>query len=86
MKRLFISDLHLDESRPWVVNAFSTFLKTRARQARELYILGDLFEAWIGDDDDGELATRVRTDMRDLAEAGVELYLIQGNRDFLLGV
>lgn len=85
MKRLFISDLHLDESRPWVVNAFSTFLKTRARQARELYILGDLFEAWIGDDDDGELATRVRTNMRDLAEAGVELYLMQGNRDFLLG-
>ena len=85
MTRLFISDLHLDESRPRVVNAFSQFLKNRARHARELYILGDLFEAWIGDDDDGELATRMRTEMRDLARRGVELYFVHGNRDFLLG-
>lgn len=85
MTQLFVSDLHLDESRPSVAEAFSTFLRSKARRARALYILGDLFEAWIGDDDDSALARRVCGELRELARAGVGVYLMHGNRDFLLG-
>lgn len=64
---------------------FLHFLRTQAREAEALYILGDLFEAWIGDDEDSELAKAVRTELRELSDAGVPLYLMRGNRDFLLG-
>ena len=64
---------------------FLHFLRTQAREAEALYILGDLFEAWIGDDEDSELAKAVRTGLRELSDSGVPLYLMRGNRDFLLG-
>ena len=80
----FISDLHLDESRPSVTAAFEAFLAER-RDAAALYILGDLFEAWIGDDDDSALAERVAAALRHYSDAGPRLYLMHGNRDFLIG-
>lgn len=81
---LFIADLHLDPQRPAITQLFLAFLAGEARQAQALYILGDLFEAWIGDD-------AVPSDhpvlqgMRALADSGVPIYIMHGNRDFLLG-
>lgn len=81
---LFISDLHLDSSRPEITQLFLAFLQ-RARTAEALYILGDLFEAWIGDDDDSDVALSVRQGLRGLTDHGTPVYLMHGNRDFLLG-
>ena len=80
----FISDLHLDPGRPWVTRALEDFLQPR-RDCDALYILGDLFEAWIGDDDDSPLASRVRHLLKAFTDGGPKLYLMPGNRDFLLG-
>ena len=85
MPTLFISDLHLDESRPQILDVFSRFLAGQAREAEALYILGDLFESWIGDDDDSALALRVSRELKALRDAGVPVYFMHGNRDFLLG-
>ena len=85
MSTLFISDLHLDESRPEIVDLFERFLQTEARGAAALYILGDLFESWIGDDDDSPLAERVARALRALSDSGVPVYFMRGNRDFVLG-
>lgn len=83
---LFISDLHLDESRPQIVGLFEKFLHDEARGAAALYILGDLFESWIGDDDDSPLASAVATALHELGAHGVPIFFMHGNRDFLLGV
>jgi len=85
VRTLFISDLHLDEARPQIVDLFTRFLADEARQADALYILGDLFESWIGDDDNAPLATRVAHALRALRDRGVPIYFLHGNRDFLLG-
>ena len=85
MTTLFISDLHLDAERPHIVDLFVELLEGEARSARALYILGDLFESWIGDDDDAALAARVAQATRALRDAGVPVYFMHGNRDFLLG-
>lgn len=85
MTTLFISDLHLDETRPQIVELFERFLADEARRADALYILGDLFEAWIGDDDDASLPARVASALKALKDSGVPVYFIAGNRDFLLG-
>ena len=85
MSILFISDLHLDPSRPAITMQFLNFLRTQAGQAEALYILGDLFEAWIGDDEDSVLAKAVCNGLRELSDAGVPVYVMRGNRDFLLG-
>ncbi len=82
---LFISDLHLDPSRPAATAAFRAFLAGEARAASHLYILGDLFEFWIGDDDDRPLAREVRDALTVFTGAGHSCSLIRGNRDFLLG-
>jgi UDP-2,3-diacylglucosamine hydrolase len=82
---LFVSDLHLDEARPRITEEFARLLAGQARSADALYILGDLFESWIGDDDDSSLAAEVATHVRALADAGVPVYFMHGNRDFLLG-
>ena len=81
---LFISDLHLDAARPAVIRAFAEFLSLRSH-CDALYILGDLFEAWIGDDDDSALAQQVKDLLQKYTAAGPELFIMQGNRDFLLG-
>lgn len=85
MATLFISDLHLDAERPQVTELFLRFLRDDARTADALYILGDLFEAWVGDDDPSETGAAVAQGLRGLADAGVPVYFMRGNRDFLLG-
>jgi UDP-2,3-diacylglucosamine hydrolase len=85
MTTLFISDLHLDDSRPDITAALLALLSGEARHADALYILGDLFEAWIGDDDDLALAREVAQGLQGLSASGVRLYFMHGNRDFLIG-
>lgn len=85
MATLFISDLHLDPSRPAITALFLEFLRDEAAQAEALYVLGDLFEAWVGDDDDSELARTIGSALRALHDGGVPVFLMRGNRDFLLG-
>ncbi|MGH8216099.1 MAG: UDP-2,3-diacylglucosamine diphosphatase [Rhodanobacteraceae bacterium] len=85
MSILFVSDLHLDEARPHIVEVFERFCAGEARAADALYVLGDLFEAYIGDDDDAALNARIGTALRGVADAGVPVRYIAGNRDFLLG-
>lgn len=85
MTTLFISDLHLDAERPQVTELFGRFLREEARNADALYILGDLFEAWVGDDDPSETGAYVAHELRAVRDAGVPVYFIRGNRDFLLG-
>lgn len=85
MTTLFISDLHLDESRPHITGLFARFLRGEARGADALYILGDLFEAWVGDDDPAPVGALVATELLALRESGVPVYFMHGNRDFLLG-
>ena len=82
---LFISDLHLDGERPDITAQFLEFIEREARQAQALYILGDLFEAWIGDDDPDPDKRRVVAALRALTQSGVPVYFIHGNRDFLIG-
>lgn len=84
MTTLFISDLHLDNERPHITALFEAFLCGEARDARALYILGDLFESWVGDDDDGEIAQRVQQALAALVSAGVPVSFVHGNRDFLV--
>lgn len=86
MKRvLFISDLHLDASRPQVTELFLDFLCGNAGRTDALYILGDLFEAWIGDDDVDPHHARVQDGMRAFADSGAKGFFMHGNRDFLIG-
>ena len=85
MTTLFLSDLHLDPDRPAITELLLSFLADEARRADALYVLGDLFEAWVGDDDDGELAMRVGVALRAVRDAGVPIDFIRGNRDFLIG-
>jgi len=80
----FISDLHLDPERPAVTRALGEFLDAH-RDCDALYILGDFFEAWVGDDDDTPLALEIEDRLAAFSAAGPRLYLMQGNRDFLLG-
>lgn len=85
MTTLFISDLHLDASRPHITRLFVEFLRGEAAQADALYILGDLFEAWIGDDAPDPTGDEVATALAELHAHGVPCFYIHGNRDFLLG-
>ncbi len=82
---LFISDLHLCAERPEVNAAFFHFLQTTAADADALYILGDLFEAWIGDDDSHFLSQQIIRALRTLTDSGTRLYFQHGNRDFAIG-
>ncbi|MBL4900295.1 MAG: UDP-2,3-diacylglucosamine diphosphatase [Colwellia sp.] len=81
----FIADLHLAENRPDITACFLRFLQGDATQAQRLYILGDLFEAWIGDDDDSTFLTTIAEALTALSAQGTAIYYIHGNRDFLLG-
>ena len=85
MSTLFISDLHLDAERPDITSLFGRFIDEEARSADALYILGDLFEAWVGDDDPSQTGAFVAQRLRGLRDAGVPVYFMRGNRDFLLG-
>lgn len=86
MSTLFISDLHLSEQRPNIIKLFLEFLSTRASKSKALYILGDLFEYWIGDEVGSLPQTQpVIRALKQLTDSGVPVYVMHGNRDFLLG-
>ncbi|MFE8071561.1 UDP-2,3-diacylglucosamine diphosphatase [Marinobacteraceae bacterium S3BR75-40.1] len=85
MTTLFISDLHLEEERPDITRAFFHFLDQHTPRADALYILGDFFEAWIGDDEHTPLQQEVAAALQAVSERGTALYLMHGNRDFLIG-
>ena len=85
MATLFVSDLHLDAAEPATIELFLRFLATEARRASALYILGDLFEAWVGDDDPDPAKRRVVDALHACTSSGVPCYALHGNRDFLLG-
>ena len=85
MTSLFVSDLHLDASRPAATDCFLRFLAGPARDAGTLYILGDLFEAWSGDDAAGVHEQDILHALRRYTTAGCRHYFLKGNRDFLVG-
>lgn len=85
MHMLFISDLHLSEERPQTTAAFLAFLAEKTGHHKQLYILGDFFDAWIGDDDDRPLAQDVAQALAAAAGRGIEIFFQHGNRDFLVG-
>ncbi|MDP6415646.1 MAG: UDP-2,3-diacylglucosamine diphosphatase [Gammaproteobacteria bacterium] len=82
---LFISDLHLEESRPDITATLLQFLDSNRGRCSALYILGDLFDVWIGDDERSELITEISAALRAFAETGPSIYILHGNRDFLIG-
>jgi UDP-2,3-diacylglucosamine hydrolase len=82
---LFISDLHLEDSRPDITDIFFRFLRQDAVKADALYILGDFFEAWIGDDNLTDFNLSVIAELKRATDAGLPIYIMHGNRDFLLG-
>lgn len=85
MTTLFISDLHLSDQQPALTELFLHFLQHQARKAEALYILGDLFETWIGDDNTTPFNQKIIAALADLTMHGVNIYFMPGNRDFLIG-
>ena len=85
MTTLFISDLHLEADRPDIADQFLRFLETEALAAEALYILGDLFESWVGDDDPNEHYQWIKQALRKLTHKRVPVYFMHGNRDFMIG-
>jgi UDP-2,3-diacylglucosamine hydrolase len=85
MSTLFISDLHLSNDQPALTQLFLNFLQHQARQAEALYILGDLFETWVGDDNLNPYNRKIIAALAELAASGVTTYFMPGNRDFLIG-
>tara|TARA_B100001123_G_scaffold173630_1_gene199472 strand:- start:275 stop:1006 length:732 start_codon:yes stop_codon:yes gene_type:complete len=87
VNRYFISDLHLDESRPHTTALFQSFIeKLKENDPKtELYILGDLFESWIGDDYENELHNEMKATLKSLTGSGIKVFFLYGNRDFLIG-
>ena len=81
----FIADLHLSENRPDISACFLRFLENDAINAEKLYILGDLFEAWVGDDDDSPFLVTIADALNKLSQTGTKIFYIHGNRDFLIG-
>lgn len=84
-KTYFIADLHLSENRPHLLALFRQFMQGQAPEAEKLYILGDLFDFWIGDDEQSDLISEVQQLIKHLTEQGVPCYFQHGNRDFLIG-
>ena len=88
MNRYFISDLHLDESKPKTTKLFHTFIKQIIKENindTEVYILGDLFESWIGDDYDNPFHDEIKLLLTSMSNSGVKVFFLFGNRDFLIG-
>ncbi|MDD5215053.1 MAG: UDP-2,3-diacylglucosamine diphosphatase [Methylococcales bacterium] len=82
---LFLSDLHLSFDKPQITRHFIYFLQNKARRAKAIYILGDLFDAWVGDDDFTSPNAQIRRELKQLTDSGVKIYFQRGNRDFLIG-
>jgi len=85
MSVFFISDLHLQESRPELTKAFINFLTKKINSEDELYILGDFFEQWIGDDHENQFINLIKKNLREKTTSGSKIYFMHGNRDFLIG-
>ena len=85
MSSCFISDLHLDNKRKDVKKSFFNFLESEASEFDNLYILGDLFEVWIGDDFSDQLANEVVSNLKKYSNKNKKIFIMHGNRDFLLG-
>lgn len=85
MPTLFISDLHLEAGRPEIGVQFLDFLSGEARDADTLYILGDLFEVWLGDDDPNPYYAGMKAAIRELVDSGIPVFFMHGNRDFMIG-
>lgn len=85
MSTLFISDLHLSHNQPGITRLFLDFLRHQARGADALYILGDLFETWVGDDDLNPYNQMIISELAKLTASGIGTYFMPGNRDFLIG-
>jgi len=85
MKPRFVSDIHLSEKRPDLINAFKAFLNESKEACTHLFILGDLFEIWIGDDDDNSFHKDIKTTLSEFVLDGPEVFFMHGNRDFLIG-
>jgi UDP-2,3-diacylglucosamine hydrolase len=85
MTTYFISDLHLEESRPDITKAFLAFMDAIQGKAKTLYILGDFFESWIGDDENTALQVQIKQRLKAFTDQGAELFFMHGNRDFLIG-
>ena len=85
MKPRFVSDIHLSEKRPDLTNAFKVFLNESKEACTHLFILGDLFEIWIGDDDDNLFHKDIKTTLSEFVLDGPEVFFMHGNRDFLIG-
>ena len=81
----FIADLHLSETHPELTALFRDFMQNQAQEAQAVYILGDLFDFWIGDDETSPLISQVKQLIKNLTEKGIACYFIHGNRDFLVG-
>ena len=84
-KTYFIADLHLSENRPDLTALFVNFMQQQAPQAEALYILGDLFDFWVGDDEKSPVISTVIEQIRSVTAKGVPCYFIHGNRDFMVG-
>ena len=82
---IFISDLHISLEKTDITRRFISFLNEQAGTAGAVYILGDLFDTWIGDDDNTPPNKKVKTQLKQLTNSGTQVYLQQGNRDFLIG-
>nr|WP_279290989.1 UDP-2,3-diacylglucosamine diphosphatase [Pseudomonas sp. S25] len=82
---MLISDLHLQEERPDITRAFLDLIAGRARDAKALYILGDFFEVWIGDDAMSPFQRSICQALRELSDSGTQIFLMHGNRDFMIG-
>lgn len=84
-KTYFIADLHLSENQPHLTRLFIDFMQQQAPDAEAVYILGDLFDFWIGDDEKSPLIAQVKDQIKQLTEKHIPCYFIHGNRDFLVG-
>lgn len=81
----FISDVHLEESRPFITRAFFDYLDHLPADTTALYLLGDIFDAWLGDDDVSPFLSSIRDKLKQISDRGIALYFMHGNRDFLVG-
>lgn len=84
-KTWFLSDCHLDAAHPEITNQFIKLMQDSADSVDDIYILGDLFELWIGDDDSSDFHTEIINSMKQAANRGTKLHFLRGNRDFLIG-
>ncbi len=85
MATYFVSDLHLSAASPKLFLAFCQFVETTVKSADALYILGDFFNAWVGDDDDSAASQQVKAKIKSYSDCGLPIYFMVGNRDFLVG-